>query len=107
MELNIEIAEERWGEVTNAGRIALEDYQQGKEASRRGLLDLLAPFLKDEKGNWMNHDDAIDLMMPITENQMIDVVNQFNDAVLAIAVPKENGNSSSSQSTTEAKPLGG
>jgi len=55
----------------------------------------------------MNHDDAIDLMMPITENQMIDVVNQFNDAVLAIAVPKENGNSSSSQSTTEAKPLGG
>jgi len=43
MELNIEIAEERWGEVTNAGRIALEDYQQGKEASRRGLLDLLAP----------------------------------------------------------------
>ena len=103
MELNIAVDVERWKEVTNLGQIAMEDYQRGKEASRRGLLDLIAPFLQDKDGNWLEYDDAIEMLLTIKNKDMLTVVGQFNDACMELAVPKGTGNGSGLPSTTAEK----
>jgi len=106
MQIRFHIDESRWDEMTLDGQIAFQDYQEGEEANRRGLCDMLAPFMQDKDGKWLEYKQAIRTLGRIQQKELLGVVEQFNTAMQDFLVPKEIGNSST-PSTPEEEALPG
>jgi hypothetical protein len=107
MELNIEVTDERKEELTIGARIALEDALKGVEPDMRSMRELIATFMQTKDGEWMSDEEAFAVLDRVKQKNFGDVFQPFIEALIENMVPKENGNSSSSASTTEAQPLGG
>lgn len=77
---------------------AVERAQDGDTRLYR-LRPLMARFVVDETGQPMPHSQAMQKIGILTMEQMTNVINGFFDAMKSQAIPKESGNSSSSEST--------
>lgn len=103
MKIHFHLAEERFDELTLGAQIAMQEHQQGRTANIRGMVEMMVPFMQDEAGNWLDHDKAFGLLESIKHKELEGVIEQFSLAMEEYAVPKENGNSSISPSTTAEK----
>jgi len=107
MDINFVVTDERKEELTMGAVIALDDALKGVEPDQRSIRELLAVFMQDNEGNWLDENEAFAILDRVKQKNFGDVFEPFMKAFVENMVPKENGNSSSSQSTTEAPPLGG
>jgi hypothetical protein len=107
MDINIVVTDERKEELTIGARIALEDALKGVEPDVRSMRELIATFMQTKDGEWMPDDEAFAVLDRVKQKDFGDVFRPFIEAFIESMIPKENGNSSSSASTTEAQPLGG
>jgi len=107
MDINFLVTDERKEELTMGAVIALEDALKGVEPDQRSMRELLAVFMQNDDGEWMSEQEAFAILDRVKQKNFGDVFEPFMKAFVENMVPKENGNSSLSPSTTEAQPLGG
>lgn len=107
MDINIVVTDERKEELTTGAIIAMDDALNGVEPDPRGMRELIATFMQTNDGEWMTEREAFAILDRVKQKDFGDVFQPFIQAIVDNIVPKENGNSSSSPSTTEAQPLGG
>lgn len=103
MIIHFHFTEERFDELTVGAQISLQEHQQGKDVNLRGLVEMMAPFMQDDKGQWLDFDMACRLLERVKNKELEGVIDSFTSAMEEYAVPKGNGNSSTSPSTTMAK----
>ena len=110
MDIKINISEERYGELSGGALCLLEELFVGvdKEPSVRDMHDLIAPFMQDEAGNYIEDGQAHEILKRVKQKDFAEkVFNPFMRAYEEHLVPKENGNNSSLPPTTaEAAPVG-
>jgi len=100
MKIHFHISQERFEELTWDAQIAMQDFQRGAEADLRGLRDMLAPFMQDEDGKWLEYEQAIGILGRIRTKETKQMVADFSMALKDFSIPKGTGNSSTSQSGT-------
>jgi hypothetical protein len=75
----------------------IELMQEGETSPRR-LKALAAKFMVDEKGEFLSDDKAIKILGALKEEEIVEVMSQFAEALNGAAIKKENGSGSSSPS---------
>ena len=109
-EININISKERYGELSGGALCLLEEIFAGmdKEPSMRDMHDLIAPFMQDSNGVYLEEAQAHEILRRIKQKNFAEqVFKPFLQAYKDHLVPKANGKPSSSPSTTEeAVPAG-
>lgn len=104
MKIKINVNKERFGELTVAALVALEDMDTGQEPSARALRELVAPFMTDDDGNYLEESVAFATLDRIKQKNFYDlVVVPFMEQSRDMLVPKENGNSSTPSPKPEAE----
>lgn len=103
MKIRFHVTEEAYNNLTFDAQIAFQDVSRGREPDYRGLKDAMAAFLVDEKKAPLEYDVAMSVLGKLRGDEIVQAGDALFEAVQAYMVPKENGNSSSSLSTTEEK----
>ena len=101
MKIHFHLDSDRFGELTLGAQIAMQKCQQGKTAELTGLIEMMAPFMQGDDGEWLDFDAACDLLKSVKSKELMGVVEQFTRAMEDYAVPKGNGNSSKLPSSKE------
>jgi hypothetical protein len=102
MDLNIHITDERKMELTLNAICALEDWVSGAEGDMRATRELVATFMTDADGNYLDEQSAMRVIGRVKQKDFVaKIFTPFFDAFKDHLVPKANGEHSSSPSTTE------
>lgn len=84
--------------------MALEDVDSGQDPSTRGLRELVAPFMVDKDGKYLDESAAFLILDRIKQKNFYElVVKPFMEKSRDTFVPKENGNNSTSSAKPEAE----
>jgi hypothetical protein len=92
MKITLKVDNER---LTFGDLLALEDAQEGKRPFH-GLGQIIARFIIDEDGNFLDEIAAFEVLKPLSMAQIGDITKQFADAVTEAqksAVPLAKGDS--------------
>ena len=89
-------------ELTMDAICALEDWQNGVEGDMRATRELVATFMTDADGNYLDEQSSLRIIGRVKQKDFIETIfTPFFVAFKDHLVPKANGEHSSSRSTTE------
>jgi len=106
VDININISEERYGELSGGALCLVEEIFAGldKEPSMRDMHDLIFPFMQDGNGVYLTEEQARETLKRIKQKDFTEnVFKPFMSAYKDHLVPKESGNSSTPSPKTEAE----
>lgn len=107
MKLLFRINAERKIKVNQRTKIALQALMRGREPDLRGIRDLLAVFLVDDQGEYLEKEAAREVIEDLDEEEFDEAATAFLAAFNESQLPKSNGKTSSRQSSTAATAPGG
>lgn len=90
-------------QAENRKRLTWDDLEtiegmQNGETSIKGLKQLAARFMADEKNIYLPHEQALKVLGKLGADEISDVLRKFTEALQSAAVNPQNGNGSRSPS---------
>lgn len=88
IELTFKVTEARKRKVNMRARVALQKIARGKEPNLEGVIDLLAVFIVDDKGEYYGIDDARARIEELDEDELKEAADKFVAAFSEDNLPK-------------------